>query len=112
MFRFQTIDGVYEYVHDERHNYTHRGLAFGVLEDLIIGKEKGIRLKHPIQIIADFLYEQSEYLSDEAMAELLMKTSDKLIKYYSEKELSELNGALIIAIHDDGINEKYIEVVQ
>ena len=105
------IGDTYDYTHDERDNYTHKGLAFNTLEQLLIGRERGFRLKHPIQIIADFIYEKSEYLNDEAICELIKETGEKLILYYSEDELDNLGAALMGANGDYGINDKYIEVI-
>ena len=112
MCRYQEgIGDTYDYTHDERDDYTHKGLAFNTLEQLLIGRERGFRLKHPIQIIADFIYEKSEYLNDEAICELMKETGEKLILYYSEDELDHLGLAVMMANRNDGILDKYIEVV-
>jgi len=112
MCRYQEgIRDIYEYIHDERDDYTHKGLAFNTLEQLLIGRERGFRLKHPIQIIADFIYEKSEYLNDETICELIKETGEKLILYYSSDELDHLGAAVMMANRNDGILDKYIEVV-
>jgi len=101
-----------KYLYDKRYNYTHRGIAFRLLQVLLESKEdgKGIRLKHPIQIVADFIHKESVWEEDDTITELMMETGEKLIKYYSEKD--SLCLAVAMANNDDTIDEKYIEVIK
>jgi len=112
MCRYQEgIGDTYDYTHDERDNYTHKGLAFNTLEQLLIGRERGFRLKHPIQIIADLILKESERENRDTITELMMETGEKLLKFYSKEELDHLCLAVMMANNNDGINDKYIEVV-
>ncbi|MGI9534863.1 MAG: hypothetical protein ACR2NW_07920 [Thermodesulfobacteriota bacterium] len=52
-------------------NYTHKGLCYTTLEYILSSYNEGIRLKHPIQIIADFIYKECKYTDREVVSELM-----------------------------------------
>ncbi len=107
------MDKIDQYVYGTDGNITHGGLAYNTLEYIIMHWDKGIRLKHPIQIVANFVYEQSTYQNSEYMEELLMDTSKELVKYYSEDELDDLCYSVLRANekYTQFIDERFIEIV-
>jgi len=94
------------------HRYTHERLAQMVLEQLneFRDKGKGIRIKHPIQTVANLVYEMGKYNCKPYMAGLISGISDNLVKYYSYQELDVLRMSLENAQFDT-IDKRYIEVI-
>jgi len=110
---FNVLDS-YVYESKPPHNHSHKGLAYIILEQLIEFRDRGIRLKHPIQIVADFINREvegyEEFYRDEFICDLMKKTSEKLTKYYTCDELDRLCVSLMEA-RDNKIDERYIEIV-
>jgi len=99
-----------EFIYQSNHRFAHERLAQMIIEQFIECKDKGIRLKHPIQLIANLVYGKSKYNCKAYMAGLIHGLSNDLAKYYSYQELDVLRLSLENA-QADVIDERYIEIV-
>jgi len=99
-----------EFIYQSNHRFAHERLAQMIIEQFIECKDKGIRLKHPIQLIASLVYEKSKYNCKAYMAGLMQGLSEDLAKYYSYQELDVLRLSLE-NVQADVIDKRYIEVL-